>query len=712
VLAILGAPPTPGWAQPGAFSGPETRFKLSSTVQLDRADSDVQKALDQVKAHLAAGQWGEAVEALIRTMESSGNKLLGVTDRRLVSIRDYCHLQLASLPPEARAIYRRRVDPLAKKWYDEGAAQRDSRLLGQVVSQAFASSWGDDALLALGEIALESGDYAAARAYWEKIIPVDPPADQSRTWLSVPETDLDLAAVRARLVLASVLEGSTARARDELSQFVRLHAGARGRLGGVEVNYAEALTRLLAESASWPRPPIGPDWPTFAGSPLRNKTATEMVDLAQVAWRAKLPAAPGADRSIWGAAAPGRRAADDARTPLSYHPVVVDDLVFVGSQTEVLAYGLRTGRPAWGHESAAIYRDHLDRPAQSAYNPPNTLGTPRFTLTVQGNKLFARMGSAATGQPRQQAAGARNSYLVCLDLKAEGRLAFPRLVAEEGWTYEGTPVCDGASFYVAMRRHEVQPQLHVGCFDSETGQLRWRQFVSAADTPAGSFLLENTNNLLTLHRETLYYNTNAGAVAALSVHDGRPLWVSLYPRAQEGDLLKPEPHWDRDLVPCLYDRGTLLVAPADSRRVFAIEAATGQILWQSGPETGDVVHLLGVSGDRLIAGGNRLYWLALSGPDRGKVKALWPDGQEKLGYGRGILAGDCVAWPTRDKIYVFDAATGRLRKDIDLAPRGAAGGNLLIAGDRLLIASGAELVCFSQQGQTPKEKEVAAVLGP
>ena len=61
---------------------------------------------------------------------------------------------------------------------------------------------------------------------------------------------------------------------------------------------------------------------------------------------------------------------------------------------------------------------------------------------------------------------------------------------------------------------------------------------------------EITHNLLTLTGGTLYYNTNLGAVAALSADDGRLLWVSLYPRARRGDLTNLAPHWRRDLNPC------------------------------------------------------------------------------------------------------------------------------------------------------------------
>ena len=257
----------------GFGSAPGSRFQLSDAVQLDRADNTVRANLDRVGQYLADQQWEEAVEALLEVMEQSGGKLLGVTERRFVSVRDYCHLQLASLPQEARNLYRGRVDPSARKWYEDGIRQRDRRLLEKVVEEAFASSWGDDALYALGEMALESGDYAAARSYWEKIISVDPPDDAPPTWLCFPDTDLDLAAVRARLVLASILEGAVDRAREELAAMGRLHPDARGRFGGREVDYVEALSALLSESTAWPEREPDPDWPTFAGSPQKSRSA-------------------------------------------------------------------------------------------------------------------------------------------------------------------------------------------------------------------------------------------------------------------------------------------------------------------------------------------------------------------------------------------------------------------------------------------------------
>ena len=88
------------------------------------------------------------------------------------------------------------------------------------------------------------------------------------------------------------------------------------------------------------------------------------------------------------------------------------------------------------------------------------------------------------------------------------------------------------------------------------------------------------------------------------------------------------------------------------------------------------------------------------------MKHVWPDGPERPGYGRGVLAGDSVLWPTRDKLYVFDQQTAQPRKVVDLAARGASGGNLLVADGRLLIATESELIAIGPHGGKPHDKEL------
>ena len=160
-------------------------------------------------------------------------------------------------------------------------------------------------------------------------------------------------------------------------------------------------------------------------------------------------------------------------------------------------------------------------------------------------------------------------------------------------------------------------------------------------------------------------------------------------------------HYFRDLTPCLYWRGLIFAAPKDTPSILALDAATGERLWDSeqppitlGRRPSDAIHLLGVAGGHLIASGDQLYWI---GPATGQVAHCWPDGDraDPRGYGRGLLIGNEIYWPTRERIHVFDQHSARqTRPVIELARRGVSGGNLLVAAGHLIIATDRELVAF------------------
>jgi outer membrane protein assembly factor BamB len=710
VVLLVAAGSRPASAQ--VFSPqPGARFELADSVELNRADGPSLAQLERAKAFIADQKWDEAIETLRQTMENAEGKLIAINENRFVGLAEYCQMQLALLPPEALRLYRGQVDPLARKWYEEGVANHDPRLLRRILQQAYACSLGDDALLALGDMACESGDYPAARWYWERIIPHRTTAGQPGAWPGYPDTDLDLAAIRARLVLASVLEDSADRAREELEQFARLHGQARGRMAGQDVNYAQALGALLSESASWPSPARNFDWPTFAGSPSRTGVSPQSVDLGPVLWRVALPQIAGSAARLSSSSLSrstdiaARQAARGACSTPSYHPVTCGDLVLVNTADEVLAFNSSDGEPAWAHSTAVIFSDQPDLSAGEPIQPSLTLGTPRFTSAVYDNKLYALVGQGITGFPQGQAPAAGQGALVCLDLGAEGRLLW-KIAPEPGWALDGSPIADANGIYVAMRRIDIRPRAYVACFDAQSGRLRWRQFVISADSPARGMMFQITHNLLTLAGDTIYFNTNLGAVAALNTDDGRLLWLTRYPRQRQGDIDQPAPHWLRDLNPCIYDRGIIYAAPADSPRIFAFDAYTGMILWQTGSQTEYALDLLGATDDYLIAGGKKLYWIGLKNEDQGRIKHIWPEGNEKPGFGRGLIAGGMVLWPMREKILAFDAKTAQAKKSFDLLPRDAQGGNLLPAKFGLLIAGADELIALGNPTKSPAKKPV------
>jgi len=174
LILLLGVLTPCGQAVSRAQFFPTNRLESVDEVTLELAESSTRTHLERVKAALGDRQWDDAVEILRQIAENSGGKLFEIAEGRYVSLRDYCQLRIAALPEPALKLYRDRVDDQAQRLYQRGMRTRDTQLLGQVVQQYFASSHGDDALMALGELALADANYAVARGCWEKLIETPP----------------------------------------------------------------------------------------------------------------------------------------------------------------------------------------------------------------------------------------------------------------------------------------------------------------------------------------------------------------------------------------------------------------------------------------------------------------------------------------------------------------------------------------------------------
>jgi outer membrane protein assembly factor BamB len=275
-----------------------------------------------------------------------------------------------------------------------------------------------------------------------------------------------------------------------------------------------------------------------------------------------------------------------------------------------------------------------------------------------------------------------------LDLQREGLLVF-RVRADDGsWSFDGAPVSDGRRLFVAMRQSDVTPRAYVACFDATSGSQLWRTSIGTSDTPAGGRGSEITHNVLTLVGDRIYFNTNLGLVAALDTLTGNICWLRRYDRRTSqpfGENLADPVHFQRDPSPCLFYDGLVVVAPADTPNIFALDAVTGETVWST-DRLPDALHLLGVVRRNLLVGGNRLAALDVLS---GSVKFVWPESEQAgiRGMGRGVVAGDEVFWPTRNEIYVIHAITGgQSRNPIQLGSVSNSGANLAAAHGRLIVA--------------------------
>jgi outer membrane protein assembly factor BamB len=692
-------------------------------VVLD-ANSAAAKMIGAARDFLAARQWGDAIDLLRQTADQHGDRLVPLEPGRYVKAQTGVDILLSSLPPEAIKLYRAKVDSQARRWFEAAKKQRDPEGLERIVRKAFLSSVADDALLLLGDIAWEQGALSRARGYWEKLAsplaPVD--AGTAPLVLRYPDSDLDPALVQARLVLCRLYEGDAERAHALLARFRRDYPEAQGVLGGRNGNLGALLTQLLDASQARGGDKELVATTTFAGNFERNLLQPREFDVGAPVWSARLKELPPEVRMFLNEDQPGdprieRRfvARQPERVP-AFFPVVWKNVVFYCDETDVYAIDTtpaRAGQPAWGAE-ASIYH-HPREPARLPRISAPRVGFPRFTLALDGEFLYARLGMATVPSSRRRDFRQGGDVLVCLGLGREGDLQWvvnsDDMGSEPGrWTFDGAPVAAGGRVFAAMRRGDPNVELHVACFDGTTGKLLWNRKICGGFEPLGGDVDEVRHQLLTLAENRLYYCTNQGAVAALDSVDGALQWVATYPRVEADTIEAYNKRQRLGPNPCVVSGGMVFAAPTDCEGILAIDADTGIRKWAHFVH-GNVPQLLGVAKSRLIAAGDSLWALET---ETGRVD--WRDERgdpEAATWGRGLIAGDRIYWARREEIRIVDIATGIPIRQIDLAQQFGlyGGGNLAIGGGTLLLAQTNRLVAFQEFGARPAplDKPLAAV---
>ena len=154
-------------------------------------------------------------------------------------------------------------------------------------------------------------------------------------------------------------------------------------------------------------------------------------------------------------------------------------------------------------------------------------------------------------------------------------------------------------------------------FDSTTGRLKWRTPICSLRPGlfAAGFAVKRRNRIRSFssppvyHQGTVYYSTDAGAVAALDALSGRIKWLMRYPYhdgVHDSTRGFGRGHHylylDRPASPMFwYATRPLLVGdhlyvtPIDAPTLFCIRRRDGRILWSRGKPSRGVAHFMGPS---------------------------------------------------------------------------------------------------------------------
>jgi outer membrane protein assembly factor BamB len=630
--------------------------------------------------------------------------LAPVDKLHVVQARWLAQARLSALPLEALKLYRSRIDPPAKKLLDQARTQRDPVLLRRIVDEWFCSSFTDQALDLLGDLAFERGDFEEAEQLWRMIVR---PASQSTMQiigLTITDPKIDVAAIRAKQILAEIFRGDAANLLAELQAFASAHPEARGRLAGKQGIYVDLLKALMASPKELGAPPGMAGWPQFAGDAERNRVLPRVDGrLARIpcpegpAWQVRLEDKQRLVRPLDGPPTDKILSWTEAGRLLGYYPAIAGDRVVVANAYHVTAYQLSTG--------AAVFNYNHRENQSKTKTLDADLSCP---VTVVGDHIFARLGTKATGPQRNRGRrGFRpfnnadfqnvpipDTALVCLTMQPNlGQVQWikePPSAAEQGANvaFEGAPLVHQNRAYAAVTQFLAgQTRSLLVCYDAGSGNLRWQKEVCmTAEAKEGETRIRH--HLLTLAGPNIVYCSHSGAVVAVDALTGQIRWGVRYP--SRGPKTNDGQPSLRSLAPCCYADGRVYAAPLDHDRVLCLDSRTGQTIWESEPM--EVVHLLGVAHGKLFCTTlTPRRGLRSMNAATGDARGAWMqpgDDSDLPTFGRGLLADNLVFWPTRDGLHVLRQSDGEpVAFDPEIRGNLAAADGCLISADARVLSA-------------------------
>ncbi len=629
------------------------------------------KRLVAAEEFLRSGQADKAREALTAIIDDAGDDLIQRHDGEFISARTFANTLLAKLPEEQLNIYRARIKDAADKLLAEGIERRDPSVLQELVDRYFVSHAAAEALNSLGEMAFERGEYTLAERYWSRLVP--------SAEFCHPGQVKNLASIEAQIVHAILFQHddstneSTPRVAQAFTHFEKKYPDSKGHLAGRDGALVDILRDEINRKRKIPSPLTTPsDWQTLGANAARTGAVPGSL-------RA-LPSSP-----VWTSAIPGVKRESRPRLGtvrrVAFHPVLNETHAYVADATRITGFDLKTGRAFAVFDSLAL-RPQARRLKDAVDEP--TWRDADFTLTLADGRIYARMGGVAVipGEP------ASASHLVCVSHTAgTSQLHWSRKppVAAgilAGW--EGTPIVVGERLLAAYSRVEGGRMIQaIACYGSADKPL-W--ITDVCELGLGAAEARERHELLTLAGDNVVFASHTGVIAAVRLRNGKPAWSRRYAHVVTTR--------HRDISPPVAMGGAVFIAPNDSDRLFALDAATGGELWRSQPLAVD--HLIGVCGTRVIA--------AIAGPNRG-LRAFdartgsttdgagWQQHDDPTlpTFGRGAIVGDLIAWPTQDGLYLIRIQDGQPAK----APLPHVHGNIAFAGGTMLVASADSLACYT-----------------
>lgn len=691
ILAIL-LSAIPAFADPPPEHPPDRRPDAPDSTYFN-ISFQAQEALTRADRQAAEGHWPAAALALQEIGEKFGGSVVaapGATDHRLVSVRDYINYKIAAWPPDGLAAYRAAFESTAKKALDDLSGNPSIDAWARAAARFFATSAGAAALDRAGQLAMEAGEFAAARQWYERLLADHPDREQNASnWKA------KLALCRARQgdlkpleLLIIELKNPQSAHRDSIVDW----AGQRQPVSGF-------LSAALDEFRRDGNPDnVAAHLDQLGGGADRRGFFTSAASAEARWWRFTAfgrhmseEIAEGYESRLAKLEA-FHRALSTGRL-LACQPVASPaprSLIFIHDSHSVWAVDPQApDRPVWQFDLSQVL------PSPTPWNSEES-APPLYTSLYADGRLYVHLEREVSDTVSEHVTTA--ATLVALDA-ANGAMRWRNDL--EGFVspfeearIDGAPLMHRGALYAVARRRK--PFGFEACYllriDPDDGRLVWSVHLGEAAT--GSYGYSRaTLTIPAAYGELVFVPTNLGGITAVSTCTGHVVWARQYESrfGANPDTAWPEAvsrplrswHYNSAIIwaPPLGASPAVLCFPLDSDDLFVLSCDDGRELQRIPAES---IHhpqtLLGLDGDRLFTAGTQVVCYDLAAK---KIAWQRPIEHGQL-FGRGVLTSAGLFLPT-DR--------GLLRYPLD---GGAAdyyhwriedAGNLLARPDEIVVAA-------------------------
>jgi outer membrane protein assembly factor BamB len=632
---------------------------------------------DRAQAHLSAGREEAALADLQNLLEGERASVLEAQQNAQSpslyplhrGAAQWARERLESLSPAGRAAYRERHEAQSRSAFERARALRSRAELAQVAQRWPLCASAVEALLASGELELESGSLADALRAFEA-------ARDAARFLG--ETD-------AAKALAHALERRSER-------LLAAHPAA--------ADPAALARAAFAGSSDFVRP---------SGGPL--PALVRALDAGS--WEVELPPHP----------------FESGRGELERHnlfAIAAGESVLVSTTLELLCYDAHSGALRWRSGEPPGWRALTDRERRDRFAGIHADGL--IVAPAQGRGIaVAALQTSWVDSHNRNFQGIKilvttpERRLFAYDL-ATGAALWNHLPPPlwdgasgnftERMRVAGPPVISGSRLLVPCYRLEGRIDYHVACYELESGALLWSTPVVSGQSELNMFNRAEREFCappLVVEGAHVYAQSQLGCVSALDLSSGRTLWSARYeqiplPRLRSFRSQTRELVW-RPAPPVVAGE-LLLVTPQDSGELIAIERASGRVLWAQdqrtlrprGASEGELNVLLGADREAVYFGGSLLGAFRKSGGlhARTPLEPRWSAflGEDAAFAPRALLALDALLAPGPERLAVHERELGLERPEATRPWKRWQSGNVLQAPTGLYTLNDTRLCAF------------------